>query len=186
MKALLIVDMLVDFVKPYGKLYVPKAEEIIPKIRMLKDAFRGKGLPVIYTNDSHLPKVDAEFRVWKEHAVRGTPGAQVVDELKPEEGDFVVHKRRYSAFFGTDLDVLLRELNVDEVVLTGVATNVCVLHTAADAFFRGYKITVVSDGTMSVPAEEQERWLEYMRTVYGARIVTASELASEITSSSSS
>ncbi len=185
-KALIIVDMLNDFVRPNGKLYVPKAEEIIPNIKALKQAFKERNLPVIYTNDSHLPGVDAELKLWGEHAVRGTPGAQVVDELKPEEGDFVVTKRRYSAFFGTDLDILLRELGVDEVVLTGVATNVCVLHTAADAFFRGYKVTVVSDGTMAVPAEDQNRWLEYMKTVYGAKVARTTEIIEELRSSSSS
>ncbi len=185
-RALIIVDMLNDFVRPYGKLYVPKAEEIIPNIKVLKKAFKENGLPVIYTNDSHLPKVDAEFRIWREHAVRGTPGAEVVEELKPDEDDFVIQKRRYSAFFSTDLDVLLRELDVGEVVLTGVATNVCVLHTAADAFFRGYKVIVVSDGTMSVPPEEQEKWLGYMRSVYGAEILSTSEIVSKIKSSNSS
>ncbi|ALU11873.1 isochorismatase [Ignicoccus islandicus DSM 13165] len=180
MKALIIVDMLNDFVRKDGKLYVEGAEEIIGNIKRLKEAFKEAGLPVIYTNDSHLPNVDKELKLWGEHAVRGSEGAQVVEELKPEEGDYVVTKRRYSAFFSTDLDLLLRELGVREVVLTGVATNVCVLHTAADAFFRGYEVTVVSDGTMSVPKEDQGKWLEYMKTVYGARIASSEELVKEL------
>ena len=180
MRALLIIDMLNDFVHKDGKLYIPKSESIIPNVKALADAFRKRGMPVIYTNDSHIPKVDKELQLWGEHAVRGTWGAEVVEELKPKEGDFVIVKRRYSAFFSTDLDLLLRELGVEEVVLTGVATNVCVLHTAADAFFRGYKITVVEDGTMAYPPETQGQWLEYMKNVYGARIVKTEELLKEI------
>ncbi len=183
MEALLIIDMLNDFVNKKGKLYVPKSEEIIPRINALAEAFRERGLPVIYTNDAHLPKVDKELGLWGEHAIRGTWGAQVVEELKPKEGDYVVEKRRYSAFFSTDLDLLLRELNVKEVVLTGVATNVCVLHTAADAFFRGYKVTVVEDGTMAYPPETQTEWLEYMKKVYGARIAKAEEIIAELSPS---
>ncbi|UXD21370.1 isochorismatase [Ignicoccus pacificus DSM 13166] len=180
MKALLVIDMLNDFVRKEGKLYVPGSEEIIPNIKKLKEEFERRSLPVIYTNDSHIPGVDKELQLWGEHAVRGTWGAQVVDELKPSGRDFVVTKRRYSAFFQTDLDLLLRELGVDEVILTGVATNVCVLHTAADAYFRGYRVTVVSDGTMSVPKEEQGRWLDYMKLVYGARIAKAEEIIGEL------
>ena len=171
--------MLNDFVKKEGKLYVPGAENIVPNIQKLKELFKENERPVIYTNDAHILNVDKELELWGPHAVRGTWGAKVVEELEPNDDDFVVTKRRYSAFFGTDLDLLLRELGVNEVVLTGVATNVCVLHTAADAFFRGYKVTVVSDGTMSVPQEEQQRWLEYMKTVYGAKIVSTEELSNE-------
>ncbi|ABU82383.1 cysteine hydrolase family protein [Ignicoccus hospitalis] len=181
MKALLIIDMLNDFVNPKGKLYVPKSETIIPKVKELKRAFKEAGLPVIYTNDAHLPGVDKELELWGPHAVANTWGAQVVEELAPEEGDYVVTKRRYSAFFSTDLDLLLRELGVSEVVLTGVATNVCVLHTAADAFFRGYKVTVVEDATMSVPPEEQQRWLEYMKAVYGAEVVSTARAIEALT-----
>ncbi len=176
MKALLIIDMLNDFVNPKGKLYVPTSERIVPKIKELKRRFKEKGLPVIYTNDAHIRGVDKELELWGEHAVRGTWGAEVVEGLEPDEGDFVVQKRRYSAFFSTDLDLLLRELKVKEVVLTGVATNVCVLHTAADAFFRGYKVTVVRDATVAYPPESQEEWLEYMKNVYGARIANSEEL----------
>jgi len=183
-RALIIIDMLNDFVDPSGKLYVPGSERIIPNIKKLKDAFKEAKLPVIYTNDAHLPDVDKELKLWGEHAVVGTWGAQVVEALKPEANDFVIKKRRYSAFFSTDLDLLLRELGVTELVLTGVATNVCVLHTAADAFFRGYSLIVVEDGTMAVPAEEQGRWLEYMKNVYGARVMKTDEVMDLIRASS--
>jgi len=79
------------------------------------------------------------------HAIKGTEGVEVIDDIKPTSKDFVVERRRYSAFFETGLDLLLRELGVDTVVLTGLHTNICVKHTAADAFCRGYNIIVLKD-----------------------------------------
>ena len=176
MEAVLVIDMLNDFVKPGGTLRVERAERIIPKLKALLDWARGKGLPVIYACDAHRKGVDAELALWGDHAIEGTWGAQVIDELKPQEGDFVVRKRRYSAFFGTDLDLLLRELGVDTLILTGLVTNVCVQHTAADAFFRGYKVVVVSDCCEALTEEEHKSALEYMRRVYGADVRTADEI----------
>jgi len=169
-----------DFVNKGGKLYVPNSENLIPVIKKLKETFRKMGFPVIYANDSHLPRVDKELKLWGDHAIKGTWGAEVVKELEPEASDYVIEKRRYSAFFQTQLDLLLRELGVNEIFLTGVATNVCVLHTAADAFFRGYKVVVIKDATESVPNQEKERWLEYMKTIYGASVKTSEEVLKEL------
>ncbi len=175
--ALLIIDMLEVFVR--GRLRAEGAEEIIPVIARLRSEFRRRGLPVIYTNDAHY-EFDFEVRHWGPHAIRGSREAEVVPELKPEEGDFIVLKRRYDAFFATDLDLLLRELGVDTVVLTGVATDICVLHTAAGAFFRGYRVVVVEDGVAGV-TRESHRWaLEYMRRVYGAEVRKAEEVLASL------
>ena len=171
--AVLVIDMLNDFVT--GALKCERATRIIPNIKRLVETAREKGIPVIYTNDTHLHAVDKEFQVWKQHAVSGTWGAQVVDELKPAEKDYVIHKRRYSAFFATDLDLLLRELNVDTLILTGLVTNVCVQHTAADAFFRGYKVIVLRDCVEAVNEETHTTALEYMKTFYGCTVTTLSE-----------
>ncbi len=176
--ALLVIDMLNDFVK--GSLKVPEAEAIIPKIKELIDACRVKGVPVVYVCDSHVKGVDKELEIWGPHAVRGSWGAEVVDELKPTPNDFVVLKRRYSGFFETDLDLLLRELGVETVVLTGVATEICVQHTAADAFFRGYRVIVVKDATAGLTRESHERALEYMRHVYKAEVLSTEEAKSFI------
>ncbi len=175
--ALLVIDMLEVFVR--GKLRAEGAEAIIPSIRRLRDAFHRAGLPVVYTNDAHYP-FDFEVRHWGPHAIRGSEEAKVVKELEPSEKDFVILKRRYDAFFATDLDMLLRELSVDTVVLTGVATDICVLHTAAGAFFRGYRVIVVEDGTAGVTRERHRQALEYMKQVYGARVMKSSEVIEEI------
>ncbi len=171
--AVLVIDMLNDFVR--GSLKCERAEAIVPRIRKLLEEVRGLGIPVIYANDAHMPKVDHEFRLWGEHAVKGTWGAEVIDELRPAEGDYVVEKRRYSAFFETGLDMLLRELGVDTVVLTGLHTNMCVKHTAADAFYRGYGIVVLSDCVQAFTQEDHEWGLKYMERVYGAKIMTSED-----------
>jgi len=172
--ALLIIDMLNDFV--YGSLKVPAAKEIVPKIKKLVDLFHSCKKPVIYLRDSHVKGVDLELKLWGEHAIEGTWGSEVIEELKPQAGDFLVAKRRYSGFFATDLDLLLRELKVERLVLTGVVTDICVMHTAADAFFRGYEVIVVSDATASLTPERHERALNYMREVYGAKILSSSDV----------
>ncbi len=172
--ALLVIDMLRDFIE--GKLSSPRFRRVIPCIERLLEVARGRGVPVVYVCDSHVPGVDRELELWGPHAVRGTRGAEVIDELKPREGDYIVLKRRYSGFFQTDLDLLLRELGVDTVILTGVSTDVCVLHTAADAFFRGYRVVVVED-CVEAFTEEGHRWaLDYMKRVYGAKIVRSEEI----------
>ncbi|AEM39289.1 isochorismatase hydrolase [Pyrolobus fumarii 1A] len=175
--ALLVIDMLEVFVR--GRLKAEGAENIIPVIARLREEFHKRGYPVIYTNDAHYP-FDFEVKHWGPHAVRGSEEAQVVPELRPTEKDYVVLKRRYDAFFATDLDLLLRELGIDTVVLTGVATDICVLHTAAGAFFRGYKVIVVKDATAGVTKDRHNFALEYMRQVYGAEVLSSEELISKL------
>ncbi len=142
--ALIIVDMQNDFAHPDGKLFVPEARETIPAIRKLLEKARKAGVLVIYTQDWHR-KEDIEFGIWGEHAVGGTWGAEIVEELKPEENEITIHKLRYDAFFGTPLDHLLRIYKVDTLVITGTVANICVLHTAGTAALLGYKIIVPID-----------------------------------------
>jgi nicotinamidase-related amidase len=170
----LVIDMINDFVT--GVFKNERAERIIPNVKNLLNFFRRNKIPVVYINDAHLPDVDTEFRVWPRHAVVGTWGAQVVDELRPEKGDYVLRKRRYSAFQGTGLEHLLRELKVDTLILTGVVTDICVQHTAADAFFRGYKIIVPEDCVEAVDEETQKAALNYLKRIYGCEITRTEEL----------
>ena len=79
--------------------------------------------------------MDNEFKVWPPHAIQGTKGSEAVDELKPQKNDFIIQKRRYNSFFDTGLDMLLRELKVDTVILAGLVTDICIQNTAAGAFF---------------------------------------------------
>jgi len=174
MKALIIIDMLNDFVT--GGLACERAQRIIPNIRRLAEAARAAGDLVVFSNDAHLAEGDAEFKIWGPHAIAGTPGAQVIPELAPQPGDFVVPKRRYSGFYGTDLNLLLQEHGVKDVILTGLHTNICVRHTCNDAFLNGYTIFVPEDGVEAFTEKDHVEGLDYLKRVYGAHITTTSEL----------
>ena len=130
--AILVVDMLNDFVT--GSIGCDRAVEILPATARLLEAAREKGVPVIYCNDAHLPGIDRELQIWGDHALVGTHGAEVVPELKPAACDYVVPKRRYSGFFQTDLDILLKELGVKTVVITGLHTHMCCRHTVTTSW----------------------------------------------------
>lgn len=175
--AIIVIDMAKDFV--YGKLKCERAWRIIPNLKKLVEEARKLEVPVIYVNDAHLP-VDPEIKLWGEHAMKGSEGMQVIDEIAPREGDYVLEKRVYSAFYETGLDLLLRSLGVDTVILTGLHTNICVRHTAADAFFRGYKIVVPSDAVEAFTEKDHVEGLEYLKRVYGAEITTVDKLLEEL------
>ena len=172
--AVVVVDMINDFVT--GALKNERASRIIPNIQRLLDFARKKKIPVIYTNDTHLPGIDEEFEIWPQHALVGTKGAEVIKELEPVKGDYVLQKRRYSAFFGTYLDLLLRELKVETLMLVGLVTNVCIQNTAGDAFFRGYRVIVPEDCVEATSEEAQKAGIEYMKTIYGCKITNLDEL----------
>lgn len=175
MKALVVIDMLNDFVT--GKIANPRAERIIPTISQLLErarSDRGAWL-VVYANDAHLPN-DFELRVWGEHAMAGTPGAEIIPELSAAEGDFVLPKRTYSSFHETGLDELLRQFEVRTVVLTGQHTNICLRHTTADAFFRGYEVIVPRDAVEAISEEDHQAGLKYLETIYKADLPYSKEL----------
>ncbi len=155
--ALLVIDMLNDFIEEGGALSVPGAKRIVPRIAELIAEARREGVPVIYVTDAHRED-DHEFRYWPPHAVTGSWGAGVVVELAPQAGDYIVPKRRYSAFFGTDLDNYLREMGVKTLYLTGVLTNICVYATALDASMRNYTVKVFKDAVASL-SEETDRFV---------------------------
>lgn len=172
--ALLVVDMVNDFVT--GVFGHERAQAMVPRLADLLARARATGMPVVYCSDSHLAGIDVELTVHPDHAIRGTWGAEIAPELLPATTDYSLTKRRYSAFFGTELEALLRELRVDTVLLTGVATNGCVRHTAADAFFHGFAVVVVTDCVESRDEESQQLGLDQMARAYGARLLPASEI----------
>ncbi|HEU4450879.1 MAG TPA: isochorismatase family cysteine hydrolase [Gaiellaceae bacterium] len=174
MKALIIVDMLKDFVD--GKLANPKAEAIIEPLQRLLAHAREDGWVVVFSNDAHQPG-NPELKVWGEHAMAGDPGAEVIEALAPREGDLVSPKRGYGAFDGTGLDEQLRERGVDEVVVTGQHTHICVRHSSYGALIRGYDITVPRDAVCAFEGVDEDEALEYLKGTYGATITTVAELA---------
>ena len=170
-KALLVIDMLNDFIDSSGVLFVGNTgEKLVETISGKLDEFRRHKNPIIYVCDNHRAD-DPEFDMFPPHCVEGTWGAKIVAGLKPEEKDFVVKKRRYSAFFGTDLDLTLREEGIEEIVLTGVCTNICVLYTACDARMRNYRVVVPADAVTSFSETGHSFALEEMKNVLGVDVV---------------
>jgi len=171
-EALLVIDMLNDFVLSGAALEVPDVRKILPVVKTEIDNAHAMGNPVIYLCDAHEPD-DKEFRKfgWPAHAVRGTQGAEIVPELKPAKDDIVIHKKTYSGFYGTVLDATLRRLDVDAIRITGNVTHICVLFTAADAVLRDYAVTVVENGVGGIGREDHEAALRLMKNVLAARIV---------------
>jgi len=180
--AVIVLDMLNDFVG--GKLKCERCDKIIPNIRMLIQAARKKGVPVIYSNDAHLPVDEEVVERWGRHAIKGTKGAEVIPQLKPTAKDYILEKRTYSGFHETGMDMLLRDLykgeGVKTVILTGLHTNICVRHTAADAFFRGYKIVVAKDAVEAFTQEDHTEGLNYLKDIYNAKITTVNQIVKEI------
>ncbi len=172
--AILVVDMLNDFVT--GALGCDRAKAIVPATAELLDAARKAGVPVIFCNDAHIAGIDRELQIWGDHAIAGTKGAEVIPELHLSEKDFVVPKRRYSGFFQTDLDILLKELGVKTVIMTGLHAHMCVRHTSADAFCLGYDVVVAKEATNSFTEEDYQGGLAYLKTCYGADAFSNEEL----------
>ena len=179
--AVVILDMLNDFVD--GTLANPAAKRIVDPIGALADAARERDdWLVVYANDAHLDG-DLEFKVFGEHAVAGTAGAAVIEELAPQPGDLVVPKRFYSAFTQTDLDATCTVHDIGRFVVVGQHTNCCCRHTAYDAFQRGIELVAVTDATcvfepMVGDAYDavQDDALSYLKTFYNAEVMSASSV----------
>ena len=168
--ALLITDMLNDFVNKGATLEVPTARAIIQHIREEIDKARKKQIPIIYCCDAHKDN-DPEFKLWPRHAVKGTAGADVIKQLEPQKEDYVISKTYYSCFYKTTLDKLLKKLGTTHLILTGVVTNICILYTTAEAYMRGYKVTIPKNCVAALTKNEHQFALQQMQRVFHAEIV---------------
>jgi nicotinamidase-related amidase len=170
-EALLVIDMLNDFVLPGAPLEVPETRNVIKNIRREIDRAHAEGRPVLYVCDAHEAD-DKEFRKfnWPAHAVKGTKGAEVVEELKPAPKDIVIRKNTYSGFYGTKLEETLKQLGADSLRLTGCVTHICIMFTAADAVLRNYHVMVVEDGVAGLAREDHDAALRIMKNVMGVKI----------------
>jgi nicotinamidase/pyrazinamidase len=173
-EALLVIDMLNDFVLRGAPLEVPETRTVLPGIQQEVKSARLAGRPIIFICDAHAPD-DREFSRfnWPAHAVRGTKGAEVIDELAPRPGELVVHKNTYSGFYNTGLDEALKKLGVDSLRLTGCVTHICVLFTASDAVLRNYEVAVVEDGVAGLSREDHDAALRIMKNVMAVKLVKA-------------
>jgi ureidoacrylate peracid hydrolase len=156
--AVLVVDMVNDFCTEGGVMVTPGVMDRLgpPQNAIIKKA-RESGSPIIFIMDSHRSNVkrDREFLKRPRHCVEGEWGAQISDVLDKQDNDIYVVKRRYSGFFNTDLDLTLRDMQIDTLIVMGVVTNVCVRSTVHDAFFLGYTAIVPEDCVEATGAREQ-------------------------------
>jgi nicotinamidase-related amidase len=164
-RALVVIDMIRDHLAPGSLLEVPRARGVVPALRKRIEQARADGVPVVYVVDEHEP-TDPDLEAWGTHAVKGTAGTEIWEELAPQAGDRVVKKASYSAFFESSLASVFDELKVDTLVLTGCLTEIGLMATATDAMQQGFVIEVPPDsqagscvelesaalGTMSVMA----------------------------------
>ncbi len=154
--ALMIVDMQHFFLEPRSPTFTIGGPSILPNAQRLLKAFRQANRPVIFTRHVHHPEnLDAGIMDWwwEGKCIEGSPESKIVPCLKPLPNEKVVLKHRYSAFYNTDLETVLRVLKIQDIVISGVMTNMCVESTARDAYFRDYRVWIPADGTGSINEE---------------------------------
>ncbi|APA08414.1 hypothetical protein sscle_03g031840 [Sclerotinia sclerotiorum 1980 UF-70] len=188
---LLVVDMQNGFCHPSGsfsKVGIPilRQAAIFPVIKRLIDLCRRTGIPVFYTrmefsedfSDAGI-MIDGKPGLKQAKAlIRGTWDAQILDELRPEPYDFVVSKQRHSAFFGTDLHRVLSERGIDQIIVTGVATNICVESTVRDAWMYGFQSLTVQDATDTL--SEKEHLASIINLQHFGGTISSRELEEEL------
>lgn len=171
MKALLVIDMLNDFINVGGALETGiEGRDIVPFVKEKIEEYRKNGDAVIYICDNHETD-DKEFDMFPSHCVKDTHGSNIIKELEVKEEDKIILKRRYSAFFGTDLDLTLREKGITEISLVGVCSNICVLYTSADARNIAYDVNVYREGVASFDKKAHDFALKEMSTTLGCTVI---------------
>jgi ureidoacrylate peracid hydrolase len=174
--AVLIVDMMNDFCKPGGKMVLDDGYLVIEPIQRLVKAARARGMPIIWINQQY--RVDKYAKVTEKRegtCYAGTWGGQQIEDLPIFPEDYVVHKRQFSGFFQTDLDLTLRDMGATKVIVGGVVTNICVRGTVADAFMLDYEVFVPRDCVRATSEREQESQMWDLETHF-ATLCNADDL----------
>jgi nicotinamidase-related amidase len=153
--ALLIINMLNEYI--YGDVKCETPGEIIGPIREISSIFRENGFPVIYIHDFET---------------KNDCGEKIIDDLVPKEGDYIIKKRKYSGFYGTELDEILEKKNIKNLVFSGLQTSLSVRHTAADAYYRDYKCIMLTNACCDVKKDLHLKSILYIRDFYGASAVS--------------
>jgi nicotinamidase-related amidase len=164
-KALLIIDLLNDFFKE--GLLAEHRQKLTTSVNELVDVTHEQNIPVIWVRQEYKADLsDAPFYNKKNNkpvTIEGTDGCQLLPELHREKSDYEIVKKRYSAFFNTDLDELLGRLNVDIIIATGINTMTCVRTTAIDAYQRDYEVILALDGVDAYDVEQHENSIKYLQ-----------------------
>lgn len=170
-EVVLVIDMQRGFLEEGNPLFCgDSARRIIPRVQELLDREIAKGSTIIFTADAHAPD-DLEFKMWPAHCVKGTEEAEIIPELASYAGKRV-ESARYSAFYGTDLEERLAQLKPERIHVCGVCTDICVLHTVADARCRDYEVLVYSDCVATFDEQMHQFGLMHMDQILGADITS--------------
>ena len=177
--ALVIIDMINDLCFSGAEAMRPAARKAAGTIAKLRDACDARGVPVVYVNDNYGQWHSERSRL-VEHALRSeSDGKELIERLKPRDEDFFVIKPQFSGFYATNLPVLLPRLEASRLILTGVAADICVLFTAADAHMREYELWVPEDTVASSDPQRTQWALEIMKNAMKAEIRPTTELGLE-------
>ena len=171
--ALLVVDMQRFFLDESSPTCTCGGLPILPNIRRLLDAFRQAGRPVIFTQHVHHPDhMDSGIMGWwwEGMCLEGSPESEIHAYVAPLPGEKVIQKHRYSAFYNTDLETVLRVLKIEDLVIAGVMTNMCCESSARDAYYRDYRVFVPADGSGSI--NEEMHLASLLNIAFGFAYVT--------------
>lgn len=185
--ALLLVDMQNVYLSG-SEFETDDWEKIVANVKKLIECCRNEKIPIVFIRmwyrpdgSDALPNFPRDIKGRPSYAVAGTKEAGILDALKPEKGEIIIHKQRMSAFFQTNIELTLQGLGVKHLMVTGVSTDVYVLATIHDAYFRGYEITIVKDACGSeTKAAHMTSILNMANWVYGCSIFHANELIKAI------
>lgn len=173
--ALLLIDVINDLDFPEGRQLLEQALPMADKIQRLAARARRARVPVVYVNDN-FGRWRSDFRTLVEHCLAaGGLGRPMVEKLRPQSDDYFVLKPAHSGFFSTSLDLLLRHLQVKKVIVTGVATDICVLFTANDAYLHGFDVVVPEDCVASNAPELSGAAIAQMKRVLKADVRPSAE-----------
>jgi len=179
---LLIVDMEYGFLDSKSPLFVNLGFEIVANIKKILNIYREKKLPIIFVKRKHrksgidIDKTRVEFfKKSKGLILENDKSSEIIDDLKPLKDEIIVIKRRWSSFFGTELDILLRRLNINNLIVTGIQTPNCIRATVYDALSLDYNVIVISDATASKSEEIQKNNLFDIENL-GVDVLTTNEL----------
>jgi ureidoacrylate peracid hydrolase len=180
--ALLVIDMQKFFLDPASPTFTCGGLAILPGLIQLINAFRKAKRPIIYTCHVHHPdNLDSGILGWwwKGMCIEGSPESKVHDSIAPLPGEKIVLKHRYSAFFNTDLETILRCLKIEDLVISGIMTNMCCESTARDAYYRDYRVFLPADGTGSI--NEEMHLASLLNLAFGfAFVTTANQISQDL------
>jgi nicotinamidase-related amidase len=166
----IVIDMIKGFMQEQYPLYCgPESKKIIPEIQKLLEKEIAGGATILYLTDAH-DEDDKEFEMFPPHCIAGTEETEIIPELAERFPGERIPKKRFSCFYKTSLKERLEQLNPEKLVIVGVCTDICVMHTVADARNRDFKVEVPAHCVASFDQEAHEWALKHMEKVLGAEI----------------